>query len=140
MTDAPRVVYDDTHRLAVCRPEGVLDMSLAADILDFALALEAANPEPFDRLLDLTAVAEIRLSGDQMYHIAQVRRAATARRRPFRTAILAPSAFAYGTGRMYEVLMEGSAVEVGVFRDAGAAAGWLGVPRAVVAPPATGRA
>src|SRR4051812_39292547 len=119
------VAYDDTLQLAVYRPEGGLDLPLAQRLLGFLLALEESNPEPFDRLLDLSAVAEIRLSGHQMYHISRERRAATVRRRPFRTAILAPTALAYGMGRMYEVLMEGSAVQVAVFREASGAAVWL---------------
>jgi hypothetical protein len=136
MTDPLRLTFDDERRLAVCRPHGRLDADLAARLLTFLLALEAAEPDPFDRLLDLTAVERIRLTADEMYHIARTRRAATVGRRPFRTAILAPTILTYGIGRMYEVLMEGSAVEVGVFRDAGGAATWLGVSRSVVDPPA----
>lgn len=138
MTDTSPVAYDEAYRLAVCRPAGVLDPPQAATILDFVLALEATHPGPFDRLLDLTAVAEVRLSGEEVYRIAQARRASAARRRPFRTAILAPSPIAYGMGRMYEVLMEGSAVRASVFRNAAAAAAWLGVPTEVVEPPAAG--
>jgi hypothetical protein len=137
-SDPPQIAFDDEHRLAVYRPQGLLDMGLAARLLDFLLALETADPEPFDRLLDLTAVAEIRLTATEMFYIAQTRRAATAGRRHFRTAILAPTPLAYGMGRMYEVLVEGSAIHVGVFRDAGGAADYLGVPRSVVEPPATG--
>jgi hypothetical protein len=138
MHDQPQIAFDDGYRLAVYRPEGLLDMGLAARLLEFLLALETADPEPFDRLLDLTAVAEIRLTAAEMFQIALTRRAAAAGRRPFRTAILAPSPLAYGMGRMYEVLVEGSAIRVGVYRDAGGAAGWLGVPRSVVEPPAAG--
>lgn len=134
MTTTPRFTYDDARRLAVCRPAGVLDLPVATSILDFLLALEAAHHEPFDRLLDLTAVNEVRLSAGQVYQIAEARRAAVARRRPFRTAILAPAPIPYGMGRMYEVLMEGTAAEAAVFRDAAGAAGWLGVPVAVVEP------
>jgi hypothetical protein len=140
MNDAPKITFDDTHRLAVYRPSGVLDMSLAAQLLDFLLAMENAHPDPFSRLLDLTAVVEIRLSGTEMYHIAQTRRVVTDGRGPFRTAILAPTLLAYGMGRMYELLMEGSAIQIGVFRDAEGAASWLGVPRAVVEPSAEGGA
>jgi hypothetical protein len=135
MNDEPRIVYDDALRLALYRPAGVFDMPLVERVLIFMLALEDSHPEPFDRLVDFTAIAEIRLSSDQMYYVSRLRRDATARRRPFRTAILAPTPIGYGMGRMYEVLMEGSAVQVGVFRDATGAANWLGLPRAVVEPP-----
>jgi hypothetical protein len=134
MSDAPEIMLHRECRLVVCRPEGQLDAGLAARLLDFLLAMEDADPEPFDRLLDLTAVAEIRLSGPELYRFAQLRRAATARRRPFQTAILAPNPLAYGMGRMYEMLMEGSTIRVGVFREAAGAADWLGAPRAVVEP------
>jgi hypothetical protein len=136
MSDAPQIVFDAEYRLAVYRPRGPLDAALAARLLDFLLAMEDADPEPFNRLLDLAAVTQVRLSGTEMFRVSLTRRAATARRRPFRTAILAPTLVAYGMGRMYELLMEESAIRVEVFRDAGGAADWLVVPRSVVERPA----
>ena len=135
MHGAPNADFLGEYRLAVCRPEGRLDADLAAWLLGFVLGLEDADPEPFDRLLDLTAVSEIRLSGGDLYRIAQARHTATEGRPAFRTAILAATPLAYGTGRIYEALLAGSAIRVGVFRDADGAAEWLGVPRSVVEPP-----
>src|SRR5947199_10846838 len=126
MNDARKIDFDDALRLAVYRPRGTLDAPLAAWLLDFLLGLERADPDPFARRLDLAAVAEVRLTVDELYHIARARRAATAGLPPFRTAILAPTILTYGVGRMYEALMTGSAVAVGVFQHADGAAGWLG--------------
>lgn len=135
-TATPRADFLGEYRLAVYRAEGRLDADLAAWLLDFVLGLEDADPEPFNRLLDLTGVAEIRLSGAELYRIARERHALTAGRPAFRTAIIATTPIAYGTARIYESLLAGSAIQVGVFRDAGGAAEWVGVPRSVVAPPA----
>jgi hypothetical protein len=128
----PEIAFSAAHRLAVCRPAGQLDADLAARLLDFILAMEEVEPEPFDRLLDLTAITEIRLSGPALYRIAQVRRAACAGRHPFRTAFLAPGPLAYATGKLYEELVAGCAVIVSVHRDANGVAAWLGVPRSVI--------
>jgi hypothetical protein len=126
----PAVDFDPARRLAVCRPAGQLDAAVAARLLDFVLALEAADPDPFDRLLDLTDVVEVRLSGPELYRIARARRAACEGRAPVRTAFLAPGPLAYATGRLYEELVTGCGVTVAVFRDAASAAAWLGVPPA----------
>src|SRR5690349_9781128 len=115
---APLIEFDPAHRLAVCRPTGQLNADLAARLLDFVLALEGAEAEPFDRLLDLTTITEVRLSGPELYRIARVRRDACAGRPPFRTAFLAPGPLAYATGKLYEELVAGCAVVVGVHRDA----------------------
>src|SRR3954470_8221201 len=97
---ATQIAFDAVHRLAVTRPAGQLDAPLAARLLDFVLALEEVEVEPFDRLLDLTAITEIRLSGPELYRIARIRRAACEGGRPFRTAVLAPGPLAYATGKL----------------------------------------
>ena len=132
--DAPRIDFDADRRLAVCRPGDQLGSSLAARLLDFVLAMEATEPESFDRLLDLTAVEEVRLSGAELYRIAQARRAACAGRPAFRTAILAPARSPTRPAGCDEAMTEGCGMTVAVFRDAGSAAAWLGVPLSAVRP------
>jgi hypothetical protein len=130
--EKPRIEFDTPHRLAICRPAGQLDAGLAGWLLDFVLAVEEVVGEPFDRLLDVSNVAEVRISGHDLYELSQTRRAACVGRPGFRIAILAPDPIAYATARLYEALTEGCGVKVGVFRDADAAAAWLGVPRDVI--------
>jgi hypothetical protein len=128
----PRIEFDREHRLAICRPEGRFDAAVTEWLLIYLMALEDSEPRPFSRLLDLTRLVEIRLSGSEVCDIAQARLMATAKLPPFRTAILAISPFAYAIARLYEDLMKGSSIAVGVFRDAASAAQWLCVPVSIV--------
>lgn len=133
MNAVPCIELDRVHHLAICRPEGRFDAQIAEWLLIYLMALEESEPQPFNRLLDLTHLVEIRLNGSEVCEIAQARLLATAKLPPFRTAILAASPFAYSIARLYEDLMDGSWIEVGVFRDATSAAQWLRVPLALVA-------
>jgi hypothetical protein len=126
-----KIDLDPTHRLAVCRPVEVFGPQHTAQLLNFLLAFEDSNPEPFNRLLDLTRVTDLLLSGPVIYEYARARRQATAHLPPFRTAIIAPDPSAEEVALIYATLMEGSKIQVGIFRDAISAAGWLRVPEAV---------
>src|SRR5262245_13787841 len=127
-----KIDYDRTYRLAICRPVGLFGAEHLEQLLKFLLAFEDSNPGPFNRLLDLTRVTEIRLSRPAIYEYARARREATANLPPFRTAIIAPNTSAEEAALIYARLMEGSKIQVGIFRDAISAADWLCVPEAVI--------
>src|SRR5262245_23585013 len=132
------VDYNPEHRLAICRPKGLLDGTFARLLLDFLLAVEEdPSQHPFIRLLDLVAIDEVHLTSRDVSDYSSARRAATNHLPHFRTAIVAPTPFANGTARFYETLMQGSKIEVGVFWDHRAAAEWLGVPVSVLMPAMT---
>jgi hypothetical protein len=58
----PHIIFHGEYRLAVYHPTGLLDEGLAARLLNLLLAMENADPEPFDRLLDLAAGFSVRVN------------------------------------------------------------------------------
>src|SRR5688500_18967711 len=122
------IEFNETHHLAIFRAKGVLERKLADRLLIFILQMENAHSTPFNRLVDLQRILEIHLTSSDLYQLADERRHATTRMPACRSGIFAPSPLAYGVGRIYQALMEGSIIEVGVFRDGKATAEWLGVP------------
>ena len=62
MGDDLKFDFISEHRLAICRPTGILSFKHAAQLLRFLIPLERANPEPFNRLLDFTRVDDIERS------------------------------------------------------------------------------
>jgi hypothetical protein len=134
MSQTFQIDFDTAHRLAICRPVGTLDSVTAKQLLTFLFTIEDKNPEPFNRLLDLTGIDEIRLTGPEIYEFARERRAAVAERVPSRSAILATHPLARGTASIYETLMEGSKIDVRVCSEASDAAKFLGVPKETIEP------
>lgn len=129
-----KIDFNCDYRLALCRPVGLLSAEHAAQLFNFLLGFEKANPDPFNRMLDLTLVTEIQLGGSVIYWYARARREATAHLAPFRTAIIAPAPSAEEVAATFATLVEGSKIQVGIFRDASSAAKWLDVPEAVIQP------
>ena len=126
-----KIDVDPAHRLAICRPVEVFGAEHTGQLLKFLIAFEDSNPKPFDRLLDLSRVTDLQISGPVIYEYARNRRQTTAHLPPFRTAIIAPDPSAEEVALIYATLMEGSKIQVGIFQDAIAAAEWLHVPEAV---------
>jgi hypothetical protein len=127
MYEALEVDFISEHRLAVCRPRGIVDEYFAVQLLNFLFALEEVA-DPFNRLLDLTFAAGITLSSKKIQEFAEARCQATAHRPPFRTAIIAGCPETEAVARLYATLVKGSKIEVGIFEDASSAANWLNVP------------
>lgn len=132
MDNPLKIHFNPTYRLAICRSEEVFGGEHTEQLLNFLLPFESSNPEPFNRLLDLTLVTEIRISGPAIYEYARARRKATANLPPFRTAIIAPDPSAEEVALIYATLMDGSRIQVGIFRDITSAADWLCVPEAAI--------
>ena len=97
-------------------------------MLNFLIPLERSNPEPFNRLLDLTLVNEFELSNTVIPLYAMARQDSTKHLPPFRTAIITSDKSAEIAALLYATLMNGSKIEVRVFDNASLAAVWLGVP------------
>jgi hypothetical protein len=129
------VEYFAEHRLAVCRPVAPLTEEAIDQLLDFILGLEARTPESFNRLLDLALVNDFPFQSAVIYRYAALRREAIADLPPCRTAIIAPNPQAETVAKIYESLMHGSNITVGVFGDAKAAANWLEAPLHIVGAP-----
>jgi hypothetical protein len=131
MDNPLKIDFDRTYRLAIFRPVELFDAGHLQQLLNFLLAWETSGPPVFNRLLDLTGVT-IRLSSAVIYECARARREATANLPPFRTAIIASDPSAQEVALLYATLMEGSTIQVGVFRDTGSAADWLCVPEVAI--------
>jgi hypothetical protein len=135
MDNALEIDFDRIYRLAICRPVGLFGAEHLRQLLNFLLTCETSGPPVFNRLLDLTRVTEVRLSSGAIYEYARARREATAHLPPFRTAIIAADqSAAEDIALVYATLMEGSKIQVGIFRDMSSAADWLCVPEAVIQP------
>jgi hypothetical protein len=85
----------------------------------------------YSELIDMTAVEQIEQpSPERIEQLAQLSAEMDALARSPRFAIIAPTAIAYGLGKMYQAMremQERSAKEVGVFRTRGEALVFLGL-------------
>jgi hypothetical protein len=77
-------------------------------------------------------VTEIQIGSAVIYQYAWARRETTACLPRFRTAIIAPDPAAEEVALIYATLMEGSQIQVGVFKDAKSVPEWLDVPEEVL--------
>lgn len=132
MDNPLEIDFDRTYRLAICRPVGLFEAEHLRQLLNFLLGWEASGRPEFNRLLDLGRVTEIQISSAAIYEYARARREATAHLRPFRTAIIAVDPSAEEFALVYAKLMQGSKIQVGIFRDTSPAADWLCVPEEVI--------
>ena len=126
------IQYDEALNLAICRPEGVFEKYSADEILSFLQEMETALPTPFNRWLDLKGLLEIRLTGTDLFRIAKKRRSSAEKIPACRCAIFAPSLLTYAIAKIYEDLMEGSNIQVGVFDEVKTTAEWLGLPESAL--------
>jgi len=123
-----RTRYHPDLKLETWYPEGVLDHAMATRMISLVGFEERVVDEPFNRFADLSKLTAIHLNFVELASIAGKRRDDYKGRPPVKTAFLATSAPAFGVARMFAALMEPSPIEVQVFRKAGDAAQWLGVP------------
>lgn len=108
-------------------PIGVLDIFIATFMAHYLAFEESVSEEPFNRFTDLSKLSAIHLDFKDVAKIVALRRASYDGP-PVKSAILAITTPAYGVARMFEALMEPSPIDVKIFRNAGDAAEWLGVP------------
>ncbi len=115
---------------------GVIYVNLAGKVCDdeFSAALDQALRDPdyhvgMSGLIDFRAVERFDVSTRVIREaVTTIAKTMNGFKYPWRTAIVAPTDMVYGLSRMYQILREGSMEEVGVFRDAGDAGKWLGLP------------
>ena len=124
--------HDDWH-LVTWFPDGVLDDERADRVVEFIELAEVIEGQPFHRFTDMSGYARIQISLDHVVRIARRRR--SYKGPPVKSAFYAVRLIAVSVARMYQELMEGTQIEVGVFRDRAVAAEWLGVPATILQPP-----
>jgi hypothetical protein len=130
----PRSRYHTDWHLMAWHPEGVLDDAYADRVVEFLEAEEAKVVTPFDRYTDMTGFTRIQLSLDHVFTLSK-RRTRGYKGKPVKSAFFAIRLISLSIAHMYRELMEGSAIEVCVFRDREAAADWLGVPVQILQRP-----
>lgn len=120
--------FDPDLKLAIWRPEGVLDRAMAMDIVRLAGFQEKILDEPFNRFADLSKLSRVHLDFAEIVEFAAERRAASADQPSVKSAFLATTVPAFAIAGMFAALMQPSPIDARVFREIGDAAEWLGVP------------
>ena len=129
----PHACYRADWRLVTWFPQGVLDDERADRIVEFVELAEKSEGQSFDRFTDMSGYERIQISLDHVVRIARRRR--TYKGPPVKSAFYAVRLISISVARMYQELMNGSHIEVGVFRERAVAAEWLSVPVTVLQPP-----
>jgi hypothetical protein len=114
-------------KLLVARPDGVVDASVAEEIVEFVELMEERTEAGFDRFCDLTRIEGITLSCAEVFLLASRRRTFNPNSIRVKSAFLAINPLAFGIARMYEQMLNSPRIEVRVWIDFEAAANWLGV-------------
>lgn len=123
------------YGLVTWHPRGVYDDELADRIIEFMESKERILGEPFNRFTDLTGLERVDLSLEHVFKCAERRRKGY-RGAKVKSAFFAVRMLPFSIARIYQELMEGSSIDVCVFRDRAEAAAWLGVPVGILNPPA----
>jgi hypothetical protein len=105
--------------------------------VDFLESEERIGGKTFHRFTDLSGLDRMNINLNHVFEIAR-RRKSGYRGPKVRSAFYAVRLISLTIARMYQELMQESAIEVGVFRDRAAAAEWLAVPEEVLNPPTVG--
>src|SRR4051794_11016417 len=128
MTLLPEVEFHEDVRLLVYRPKGRLNKATVNKIVFIVEDLEAKSQEPFNRFFDTLRHDEVELNFRYVIQISLHRRRSYAGRPPVKSAILATDSTIIHYGRLHALLTQGSPINVRIFQEFDAAAGWLGVP------------
>jgi hypothetical protein len=116
--------------------QGILTDGAIDQAVDYLELAEESDEQPFNRFFDLSGYSIIQISLDHVVRLARRRR--RYKGAPVRSALYAVRLISLTIARMYQELMEGSRIEVCIFRDRQVAADWLEVPVAILLPPKRG--
>ena len=134
LKDFTEARYYPKFRLMTWHLMGILDASLSAKFWEFLEWEEHVQNAPFDRYIDLSGVTRVEITLHALLERASRRRRAL---EPVKSAIFADERYTFLIARIYESLMEDAvAITVRAFRKRELAADWLGVPLAILRPPA----
>jgi hypothetical protein len=134
LKDLPGALYYPKFHLMTWHPIGIFDGALADDVREFIEREEYIQDAPFDRYTDLSGITKVRISVQRLSDAACRRRRVS---QPVNSAIFADKKYSYVIAQIYESLMEEAvAITVRAFRERELAAQWLGVPVAILCPPA----
>jgi hypothetical protein len=115
--------------LLVARPQGILDVRTAEEIIKFVEIKEVAIETGFNRFCDLTYLAKIRLSPAHVLPLAARRGAFNPNDIHVKAAFFATDILGLKIANMYKRLLNSPRIEVRVWSNIQEAADWLGVER-----------
>jgi hypothetical protein len=124
----PNLVFHPDHRLMVWEPRGVLDEKAVNQVLAFLGTEETMSQTPFNRFTDLTALDEIDLNFDYVFHVAIYRRVSYGGRPAIKSAFLVKGNESVHYSKLHALLTGHSPLHVRIFEEREAAAAWLNVP------------
>lgn len=120
----PRTSYFPKWQLVAWHPRGILDDTLADQIVAFVEIEERIQAVPFDRYVDLSGLTHVRLAAGHVFDIAKRRHRAMERvKSAFWTNNIVTMSLAY----MFETFMANAPIKVRVFAKQKDAAEWLEV-------------
>jgi hypothetical protein len=128
----PHTRYYPEWRLITWHPHGVLNDTLADQIVEFTEMEELNQEVPFHRYTDLSQLTHIHLSAGYVFRMAQRRQQAC---EPVKSAFWADKVVTLSFAHVYEALMVGATIKVRVFGKRENAAEWLGVPAQILYEP-----
>jgi hypothetical protein len=121
----PRTWYFPKWHLVTWHPLGVLDDTLADQIVAFVEMEELIQAAAFDRYVDLSGLTDVRLEAGHVFNIAKRRyRARDKVKSAFWTDKIVTISLTY----MFETFMTGARINVRAFTKQEDAAEWLQVP------------
>ncbi len=120
-----------SYDLVTWRPEGTLDDDMLDQIGEWLVAFEKVSV-PVKRFVDFSGLNQFAFRTSHLFQFARKRAEQLAGTGPVRTALFSDDYVGFGLARMYETLMENTAIEARAFRNRTQAANWLGVPAHVL--------
>jgi hypothetical protein len=134
LKDFTETRYYPKFRLMTWHLMGIFDAALAHKLLEFLDWEEHVQNAPFDRYCDFSGITRVEITLQRLSEVASRRRRAL---QPVKSAFFADKKYTFLIARIYESLMEDAvAITVRAFRERELAADWLGVPLAILRPPA----
>lgn len=123
----PFLRHYPAYELVTWQPEGTLDDAILDQIAEWLVISERVLL-PFKRFVDLSELATVAIRTRHLFEFAGRRAKEFGGAEPVRAALFSDDWVGFGIARLYETLMEGTAIEVRAFRDRVHAAEWLVVP------------
>ena len=125
----PRTWYFPKWHLVTWHPRGVLDDTLADQIVAFIEMEERIQAAPFDRYVDLSGLTQVQLAAGHVFDIAKRRHRAMER---VKSALWTDKIVTVSLAYMFETFMANAPIKVRVFTKQKDAAEWLEVPRRIL--------
>jgi len=123
--------YYEAASLLVWRPEPVIDEAAVNRLIAYLGELEIQRAAPFNRFIDTRQAEAVELNFRYIFHISLYRRLSY-RGPNVLTAVLVHDDAIARYFKLHEILTQGSAIDVRVFKESALAAEWLGVPVALL--------